>query len=129
MSSSHYAGVYVLMEKIKRNPDRVDIAKLSRTDNSSPEITGGYILKKDRLDPGDSGIRTSRGQTLGLVEPKEEEITSSQRSYILNYLNQFESALYGNNFTDPERGYRQYIDAGSFIDHHIMVELCKNIDG
>ena len=129
MSSSHYAGVYVLMEKIKRNPDRVDIAKLSRTDNSSPEITGGYILKKDRLDPGDSGIRTNRGQTLGLVEPKEEEITSSQRSYILSYLNQFESALYGNNFTDPERGYRQYIDAGSFIDHHIMVELCKNIDG
>ncbi|MCH2580610.1 MAG: CotH kinase family protein, partial [Planctomycetes bacterium] len=98
MSSSHYAGVYVLIEKIKRNPDRVDIARLSRTDNSSPEITGGYILKKDRLDPGDNGIRTSRGQTLGLVEPKEDEITSSQRSYILNYINQFESALYGNNF-------------------------------
>lgn len=129
MGSSHYAGVYVLIEKIKRNPDRVDIARLSRTDNSSPEITGGYILKKDRLDPGDNGIRTNRGQTLGLVEPKEDEITSSQRSYILNYINQFESALYGNNFTDPERGYRQYIDAGSFIDHHIMVELCKNIDG
>lgn len=129
MSSSHYAGVYVLIEKIKRNPDRVDIARLSRTDNSSPEITGGYILKKDRLDPGDNGIRTSRGQTLGLVEPKEDEITSNQRSYILNYINQFESALYGNNFADPERGYRRYIDAGSFIDHHIMVELCKNIDG
>jgi len=37
---------------------------------SAPEITGGYILKVDRLDPGDSGLRAG-GQTLGLVYPKE----------------------------------------------------------
>jgi len=129
LRSSHYAGVYVFMEKIKRDANRVDIARLGRSDNAAPAITGGYILKKDRLDPGDAGIRTSRGHTLGLVEPKEEEITAQQRSYILGYLNQFESALYGASFRNPTTGYRRYIDTGSFIDHHILVEITKNIDG
>jgi hypothetical protein len=30
---------------------------------------------------------------------------------------------------DPETGYAAWIDVDSFIDHHILVELTKNIDG
>ena len=37
----HYRGVYLLMEKIKRSPDRMDVTKLDKTDTSMPEITGG----------------------------------------------------------------------------------------
>ena len=129
LTNAHYAGVYVLMEKIKRGADRVDIAKLSSTDNAEPEISGGYILKKDRLDPGDSGMTTSRGHTLGFVEPKEREITAAQRTYLANFFNSFENALYGASFRDPSTGYRRYIDTRSFIDNHILVELTKNIDG
>ena len=124
-----YLGVYVFMEKIKRDENRVDIDRLSPEDASEPEVTGGYILKKDRLDPGDTGFNTSRGQRLAYYYPKERRITSAQRSYIRGYINEFESALYGPSFRDPENGYARYIDVGSFIDHHIMVELTKNIDG
>ncbi|MBN1444121.1 MAG: CotH kinase family protein, partial [Planctomycetes bacterium] len=129
VASSHYWGVYLVVEKIKVDGQRVDIEKLLPTDSAEPEITGGYLLKKDRLDPGDSGFRTSRGQVLAFVEPKEAEITSAQRSYITSYMNQFEAALYGSNFQHPELGYARYIDVDSFIDHHIITELCKNIDG
>ena len=128
VGTGDYHGVYVLMEKIKRDPNRVDIEKLTPSQNSEPEITGGYILKKDRLDPGDSGINAG-GHTLGLVEPKEDEITPAQRDWIRNYINQFAAALNGPNFTDPDIGYAKYIDVDSFIDHHIMVEMTKNIDG
>ena len=62
VSSSNYIGVYVLIEKIKRNPERVNVTELEPADNSPPEITGGYILKKDRLDPGDQGFETQGGQ-------------------------------------------------------------------
>ncbi|MCZ6793748.1 MAG: CotH kinase family protein [Planctomycetota bacterium] len=127
--TSHYHGVYVFMEKIKRDPNRVNIQRLLTTDNSEPEITGGYILKKDRLDPGDRGITTSRGHRLGLVEPKEREISNQQKSWILAHLNQFERALYSADFRDPVQGYAKYIDVDSFIDHHILVEITKNIDG
>jgi hypothetical protein len=129
VAASDYHGVYVFMEKVKRDDDRVDIAKLDPTHNSEPEITGGYLLKKDRLDPGDSGFRTRTGQHLAYVEPKEDEITPQQAAWIGRYLNDFEAALYGPNFTDPVSGYRKYIDVDSFIDHHILVEAMKNIDG
>jgi len=42
-----YDGVYILMEKIKRDGDRLDIVKLREDDNLPPEVTGGYILKQD----------------------------------------------------------------------------------
>jgi hypothetical protein len=63
------------------------------------------------------------------VEPKEEEITVAQASYLTSYLNQMEAALNGPGFANPLTGYAAYLDAGSFIDHHIMVEMTKNIDG
>jgi hypothetical protein len=129
VSSSDYIGVYVFMEKIKRGPDRVDIADLEPSDNAEPQISGGYIIKKDKLDGGEPTFNTSRGQTLIYVEPKPEDITDAQKEWIRNYINQFEGALYGTNFRDPVIGYARYIDVDSFIDNHIIVELTKNIDG
>ena len=47
LSKRDYAGVYVFEEKIKRGKDRVNIQKLTPEDNSEPNITGGYIFKRD----------------------------------------------------------------------------------
>lgn len=129
VNQSDYWGVYIFMEKIKRGDERVDIAKLDPSQNSEPDITGGYLLKKDRLDPDESPFNTSRGHQLGFIEPDGLEVTTAQKNYIRDYMNAFEAALYGANFRDPVNGYRKYIDTKSFIDHHIMVEMTKNIDG
>jgi hypothetical protein len=129
VTSADYAGIYVVMEKIKLGPARVNITELLPTDETEPAITGGYIIKKDRLDPGDSGFSTSTGQVLAYVDPKEVEITTAQAAWLKGYLDQFESVLYGPGYADPVNGYAKYIDTGSFIDHHILVELTKNIDG
>jgi len=40
----NYKGVYVMMEKIKRDHNRVDIAKLDADDNAGDSLTGGYII-------------------------------------------------------------------------------------
>ncbi|MEI6047920.1 MAG: CotH kinase family protein [Bacteroidota bacterium] len=48
-----YLGVYILMEKLKRGPDRINIQKLSPTDIDNSAITGGYILKIDKTAGGD----------------------------------------------------------------------------
>ncbi|UCG50193.1 MAG: CotH kinase family protein, partial [Phycisphaerales bacterium] len=129
ISMSDYVGVYVLMEKIKRNADRVDIAKLGPGDISEPDISGGYIIKKDKLDPGEMTFTTSTGLVLIPVEPRPPEITHQQINWIKGYLNEFESVLSGPKSADPLYGYARYIDVNSFIDHHIIVELAKNIDG
>lgn len=125
---SDYAGVYVLMEKVKRGKNRVDIEELHPSQVSLPEVSGGYIFKKDRLDPGDVGFTTSR-QTLAYVEPKEQIITAGQKTYVKNFFVGFETALYGTQFQNPTNGWAPHIDAGSFIDNHLLVEGSKNIDG
>jgi hypothetical protein len=129
LGSADYDGVYVLIEKIKRDPNRVDVDELLPTDSVSPEVTGGYILKKDRQEGDETSFTTSRGLSLIFVEPKTRELTAAHRNYISGYVNQFEAALYGANFTDPNVGYARYIDVDAFIDHHILVEAMKNIDG
>ncbi|MEM7230945.1 MAG: CotH kinase family protein [Planctomycetota bacterium] len=128
-TSGNYWGVYILVERIKRDEDRVDIERVLPIHDSMPEISGGYIFKKDRADgAAEQGFNTGRFQ-LRYVEPQQAELTAAQRSWITNWFREMERALYGQNFADPEEGYEKYLDVDSFIDHHIIVELCKNIDG
>jgi hypothetical protein len=128
-SAQHYIGVYVFMEKIKRGEHRVNVSRIPPEATAEPEVTGGYIFKVDRLDPGDSGFRTARNMQVAYVYPKERDTPAAQRTWIRNFFNQFEAALFSPNFADPELGYRRFIDVDSWIDHHILVELTKNIDG
>ncbi len=65
LTDNDYVGVYVLMEVIKRDDNRVDIAELTPTQNSEPDITGGYILQIDEAEPNDASWDTSRGYPIG----------------------------------------------------------------
>ena len=125
----NYAGLYILVEKIKRGRHRLDIEKLRPEDSKEPEISGGYIFKKDRVNVGESGFETSQGVRFAFEEPKEREITASQRTWLTNYVNEFERALFGKDFRDPTNGYAKYIDVASFIDYHWMLEVARDMDG
>ena len=134
VSAQDYVGLYILMEKIKRGPDRVDIAKLDPWETGESVISGGYMLKIDRPDSGDSGFRTARGNptygdgTFCYVTPKEEEMPRAQSDWIRGFLDQFEDALYGADFADPILGYARFIDVGSFLDHNLLNMLAMNVD-
>ena len=97
LNESDYQGVYVLMENIKVDANRVDIAELTPQQNQAPDITGGYILRLDRTDgTPDAAWHTTRGiPTLGdslLVhdEPERTVLTIAQRDYIRDYVQDFE---------------------------------------
>ena len=59
-------------------PRLLDITPITPTDNSEPEITGGYIWKKDSMDPWDEVFTTDRGQELQMVDPKPRDVTDQQ---------------------------------------------------
>ncbi|WP_052331323.1 CotH kinase family protein [Lewinella cohaerens] len=132
-----YRGVYVFMEKIKRDNGRVDIAKLTEEDNAGDELTGGYIVKLDKETGGDAIAWTSPFAPLSggfqstnylLHYPELPDITDQQLEYISSYITDFESAIYSENLDDPATGYKNYIDVNSFVDYILTTELCKNID-
>lgn len=134
-----YQGVYVMMEKIKRDNNRVNIAKLTGNDNSGDALTGGYIIKIDKTTgSGGDGwtsnylpTQHSGGQTIfyQYEYPKYDTITPQQKNYIQQFTDSFETALWGPDFMDTLTGFRKYADENTFIDYLIINELSKNIDG
>ncbi len=131
LRNSDYYGVYALTEKIKRDADRVDLAALFPEHDRQPDVTGGYLLKIDRADPGDSGFRAG-GQTLRYVYPKEiiieQPARQAQESFLRSFFNNMSQALNGRNFRDSERGYAKFIDVDAAIDHHLLNVLAFNVD-
>lgn len=132
-SAWHYRGVYMLMEKIKRDKNRVDISKLDLDDNAGDSLTGGYIIAVDQnLLALDSGWYSKHPQDSNLFftykEPTVDEITIQQKTYIQAYVDSFENSVSSPNFADPITGYRKYIDPVTFMDFFLIQELGKNLD-
>ena len=132
-----YKGIYILMEKIKRDNDRVDIAKLDSDDLAGDSLTGGYIIKVDKFtgtggwgDSWQSNYNTIGGNSLRIQYhyPEGSVMLPQQLDYIEHFVDSFEYALSGPNFADTSIGYAKYIDVNSFIDFYIVNELAKDID-
>jgi len=139
MLNGQYKGIYIFSEKIKRDKDRVNIAKLNPDQNTGDQLTGGYIFKVDKqTGSGGSGWTSSyapsanpNGQTIFFQYeyPKEEDISSQQKTYIKNYVYSWETALKSSNFTDTTNGWRKYAIENTFIDYFFVNEISKNVDG
>jgi hypothetical protein len=147
--NTEYKGLYVFMEKLKRDKNRIDIKKLETVDNDATSITGGYILKLDKTvgegsraqnnyttqnsfpsQYDESGKLNSRNKTFFMYEyPKMDSITVPQKAYIKQYVQEFEAALASTDFSDDVKGFRKYIDEESFVDFFILTELMQNFDG
>ena len=134
--NNEYRGIYVLTEKIKRDKNRVDIAKLKEDDNSGEELTGGYIFKVDYWNNYDSWLspyspidHSNFDVHFVYHDPDWDELTSQQKNYIKDYVTSFEKALYSSQFKDAGIGYPHYIDVPSFVDYFIVSEVSRNNDG
>ncbi len=131
-----YEGVYVFIEKLKRDEKRVDIDKLTSEDVSPPEISGGYILRKDKTDNlfaeewWKSTVKQPYHSQMWYeyYDPEYADLTTDQTFYIRNWMQNFDEVLSGSGFRDPENGYRKYIKTKSFIDMMFLNEISKGID-
>lgn len=143
--NNQYMGVYVFMEKLKRDKNRIAIKKLENDDLDSINISGGYIIKIDKSDDENGeqvyndfnafisnykpNYATYQSIWFNYEYPKPKDIHNEQKQYINSYFDNFERALSGINFKDSLSGYRKYIDVESFIDFFILNELSNNLDG
>lgn len=153
-----YNGLYVFMEKIKRDDVRLDLSGLDPDENNPDEITGGYILKIDKTSgdpvPTDHtytellGFRSQYDiygneieyEPYGNKQPEEtyflyeepafEDISEPQKEYIQNFIHEFETALIDDTDGDfdGEYTFTDYVDLDSFVDFFLLNELAHNAD-
>ncbi len=135
--NDQYQGIYVFMEKIKRDANRVNISKMTTADTTGDALTGGYILKIDKFT-GTGGIGwttlypPTSGGAIPFIQydyPKATDILPVQENYIHTYVDSFENVLVSSQFADPVNGYAKYLDVSSAIDYFLINELSKNVDG
>ena len=152
ISSSDYQGLYMLREKIKRDENRVDIARLDASHNLEPKVSGGYIIKCDKVNDGDTlladgplglvdpdyleaatyGISYTGGGKPIIDEPGPLEITQLQINWVADYINEFHSVLWQNTssiyYPGPGAKYTDYIDVTSWVDHGLLEQVCADSD-
>ena len=138
MLNGEYKGVYAILEKIKRDNHRVDIAKLDDDENEGDDLTGGYILKIDKWEGSFNDGFPSNYPPPGNPEreiffqyhyPKPEDITWQQKAYIRQFMNNFEAVMASEDYSNPQIGYPAIADVASFVDFFLINELTRNVDG
>lgn len=145
LEQDDYQGVYMVVETIKNNKNRLNLKQLREDDVDSSDLSGGYIFKFDwaaseepTLDCTGSeplsgggfgfggGNNPNNGGTcwtdLEVVDPTP--INAEQRAYLSGYLQTFHDSLHDDSMAE----YGQYIDIPSFVDQFIINELTRDID-
>ena len=130
--NGQYQGLYILLERIKRDNNRVDVAQLDADDLAGDSLTGGYIVKVDKLT-GEVGYSWTSNYNNEVVfqfhDPEFDELNPIQASYMEDFIGNFEDVVWGPQLDDPVFGYQPYIDKESFYDFFLLQELGRTVDG
>ena len=121
-----YQGTYLIGQKVEESKNRVNIGD------------EGYLIEIDtdannRIDPDDIIFKPTIWSSIhkdGVFNIKDPNIEydSEEFKFIENYINQFESTLYSDDFNNPDTGYKSYIDDDSLIDWFLINEIAKSVD-
>jgi hypothetical protein len=123
--NGEYMGLYALSEKIKRDGDRVDIAKLDDDEDSFPKVTGGYLIQSDRPSDDDPNAWYNNGVGYIHEKPNSDDITAAQSSYIETVFRALDNNAMNADIT---KGYPAIIDVPSFVDYMLIAEVASNVD-
>ena len=121
--NGNYRGTYYICDKLEVGKNRLNITKMEETDITEPNISGGYLLEIDassRRGGGNSIFKTDKGINGKIEYPKEDKITSEQKTYIVQKLNKFEDEVY-NGILDS-------IDLESYSKYFLVEEFCADPD-
>ena len=128
-----YQGLYVLIERVRRDNDRVNLPRPSRT-ASEGDITGGYIFKMDLAEgsPADGIPRdwvSPVSQTVySYYYPRFDQVTSAQKAYLRDHVGRFEALMRSSAWNDADAGYSRWLHLPSWVDFALIQELALNPD-
>jgi hypothetical protein len=124
-----FLGNYMVTDQIEAGKNRVDVDKLTALDVSDPNVTGGYVFERDGFNTGELiNFNSTKAVPFSVKEPDSDIIQAQQKTYLVNYVNYFESVLFSTAWKDPSAGYRALLDSASFYKWYIASELTGNID-
>ena len=119
-----HIGNYYLCEQIKIDKNRVDIEDLDNTVTEGEGITGGFIMELDTYYDEVNKFKSAR-RNFPWMFKDPDEVNSAQFTYLQNYVNAMEDALY-DDAKFVAREFTNYMDLESFVDWWFVYELAMN---
>ena len=114
--NGEYQGCYQLCDQVEVGTGRV-MAK------------DGYLIEIDAYCYDEAKyFYSSRGIPVTVKYPQEDEIKPAQFTFIQNFFNQMEKAVFSSSYREPVTGYRKYLDLDSFLKNFIVGEFSGNTD-
>jgi hypothetical protein len=153
-----YQGVYMLVETIKNNSSRLDLAQLEEDDVDAEQLTGGYIFKFDwaaseaptlactgseplgggfgfggggfgQPPGGQGGAAPPGGAAAGTCWTDLEVVDPEPLTGAqAEYLTGYVQQFHDALHESAFAEYSQLIDVASFVDFFIVNELTRNLD-
>ena len=117
--NGNYRGTYQISDQVQVHKKRVEVDE----DN-------GWMLEVANDNSKEDPYITSTKYSIiyNLKNPKDEMLTVDKRIAMGQWIEAFEAAVASNDYTDPEKGYRAYIDETDFINWYVGAEITGNID-
>ena len=120
-----YKGLYFLTETVRIDKDRVPIAKQDDNATDANIITGGWLLEIDNVDDAQQVSITEGNEAKARFSYKDpEELSSQQKSYLLNQLNEMNNAIYATDKNSTK--WQEYIDIDTLARYYIVQEVMDN---
>ena len=124
-----YQGIYTLMERIKRDNNRIAIKKMQPSDVAGDKLTGGWLFRvrgNEGYLPGAGWTgRPSigkEGSDYQFIHPDKKNIVPEQKAYIEKAVGQVEDRFSELISTDI-KNLEDYIDIDSWIAYAIVIEM------
>jgi len=122
--NNNHLGTYLFAQKVEESSNRVNIGD------------EGYLIEIDqdyRVDPDDVFFTPTiftQEYSSNVFNIKAPNISYDTPEFTLieDHINNFEAVLFGSDFTNPDIGYRSYIDINSFVDWFLINEIAKTVD-
>jgi hypothetical protein len=114
-----YNGLYSLTEQLKIDNYRVNVGD------------DGFLMEIDaRGDVNNGDILFNVDHISNPIVIKDPDVVQDDDNYNFarNFVSEFDSVLFGDNWLDGENGYKKYIDINSFVDWYLINEISKNND-
>ena len=122
--NEEYEGVYLLVERVQPDDDRLDVGEPAPT-AAEGDLSGGYILKIDQNRS--AGWVTARGTPVDYHEPKADQITAEQDAWLKGWWEELERQL-DEGFADPTTRHPHWFPVDEWVDFVLQQELSSNID-
>lgn len=117
--NGRYRGTYQISDQVQVHKKRVEV-----------DDDNGWLLEVVNENSKEAQLITSTryGIMYNIKNPKDELLTVDKRIAIGQWITAFEAAVASNDYQDPVKGYRAYIDETDFINWYVGAELTGNID-